>query len=31
MEKCAPTFAHYGYFMAAETLRKKAEEIYARA
>ncbi|MEE3437375.1 MAG: tetratricopeptide repeat protein [Lachnospiraceae bacterium] len=31
MEKCAPTFAHYGYFMTAETLRKKAEEIYARA
>lgn len=31
MEKCAPTFAYFGYFMAAEELEKKAEEIYARA
>ncbi len=31
LEKCAPTFSYYGYFMAAETLKKKAEELYARA
>ncbi len=28
-EKCAPTFAYYGYFMAAEELTKRAEAIYA--
>lgn len=28
-EKCAPTFAYYGYFMAAEELTAKAEAIYA--
>ncbi len=29
-EKCAPAFDHYGYFLAAKKLRKKAEDIYAR-
>ena len=28
-EKCAPTFAYYGYFMDAEELTKRAEAIYA--
>ena len=28
-EKCAPTFEYYGYFLAAETLRERAEKIYA--
>ena len=27
-EKCAPTFAHYGYFLVDEDLRKRAQEIY---
>ena len=31
LEKCAPTFSYYGWFMTAEELRQKAEEIYARA
>ncbi|MGX8698914.1 MAG: tetratricopeptide repeat protein [bacterium] len=30
-EKCAPGFAHYGYFLTAETLRDRAESIYAGA
>lgn len=30
-EKCAPTFDYYGYFMAAEELKKRAKEIYERA
>ena len=29
-EKCAPSFSYYGYFMAAEELMKRAEEIYER-
>lgn len=29
-EACAPTFAYYGYFAAAETLKKTAETIYER-
>lgn len=28
-EKCAPVFAYYGYFLAADELKKTAEEIYA--
>lgn len=28
-EKCAPVFAYYGYFMNAEDLKKRAEDIYA--
>lgn len=27
-EKCAPTFAYYGYFAAAQALQKRAKEIY---
>ena len=30
-EKCAPVFAHYGYFLADADLRKRAEAIYERA
>ena len=30
-EKCAPTFDYYGYFAAAEELKKRAKEIYERA
>ena len=30
-EHCAPTFSYYGYFLTAETLKKRAEEIYERA
>lgn len=30
LEKCAPSFSYYGYFMAAEEFSRKAEEIYAR-
>ncbi|MDO4401051.1 MAG: tetratricopeptide repeat protein [Coriobacteriia bacterium] len=30
-EKCAPVFAHYGYFLADEDLRNRAEAIYERA
>ncbi len=29
-EKCAPSFSYYGYFAAAEELKKTAEEIYER-
>lgn len=28
-EKCAPVFSYYGYFLAADELTKRAEEIYA--
>ena len=28
-EKCAPVFDHYGYFLAAQELRTRAEKIYA--
>ncbi len=31
LEKCAPTFSYYGYFMAANELKKRSEEIYERA
>ena len=27
-ETCAPTFSYYGYFLAAEELKEKAEQIY---
>ena len=30
-EKCAPSFAYYGYFAAAEELQNEAREIYERA
>lgn len=30
-EHCAPTFAYYGYFLTAEALKKRAEDIYERA
>ena len=30
-EKCAPSFAYYGYFFAAEELQKEAKRIYERA
>ena len=30
-EKCAPTFAHYGYFLVAEDLTAHAETLYAEA
>lgn len=30
-EKCAPTFAHYGYFLADEDLRERARVIYERS
>ena len=30
-EKCAPSFAFYGYFLAAEELQKEAARIYERA
>ena len=29
-EKCAPTFSYYGYFLAADELNRRAEEIYHR-
>lgn len=29
-EKCAPTFSYYGYFMAANELKRRAETIYER-
>ena len=29
-EKCAPSFSYYGYFLAAQELTKRAEEIYER-
>ncbi len=30
-EKCAPTFAYYGYFLVDADLRERAKEIYERA
>ena len=30
-EKCAPSFSYYGYFLAANALKQRAEEIYERA
>ena len=27
-EKCAPSFEYYGYFMTAQSLKDRAEEIY---
>lgn len=30
-EKCAPTFSYYGYFLAAQELTRRAEELYERA
>ena len=30
-EKCAPSFAYYGYFLAADELQKEAKRIYERA
>ena len=30
-EKCAPTFAHYGYFVVAEDLVARASALYAEA
>ena len=30
-EKCAPVFAHYGYFLADGDLRERAKAIYERA
>ena len=29
-EKCAPVFEYYGYFLAAQDLKTRAEEIYGR-
>ena len=29
-EKCAPTFAYYGYYFTAKELEKRAAEIYGR-
>ena len=29
-EKCAPTFLYYGYFLAADELKKRSEAIYER-
>ena len=29
-EKCVPSFSYYGYFLTAEELEKRAEEIYER-
>lgn len=29
-EKCAPTFSYYGWFLAANELKWRAEDIYAR-
>ena len=31
LEKCAPTFEYYGYFLAAEQMKKQAEALYAGA
>ncbi|MCR5229898.1 MAG: tetratricopeptide repeat protein [Solobacterium sp.] len=31
LEKCAPAFSYYGYFMAAEELKQTAEKIYEGA
>lgn len=30
-EKCAPAFSYYGYFLAANELKKRSEAIYERA
>lgn len=30
-EKCAPTFSYYGYFMAAQDLTRRSEELYERS
>ena len=30
-EKCAPTFAYYGWFAAADELNERARAIYERA
>lgn len=30
-EKCAPSFAYYGYFLAADQLQKEAARIYERS
>ena len=30
-EKCAPTFEYYGYFLAAQELNRRSEDIYERA
>ena len=30
-EKCAPSFAYYGYFLAADELKKEAARIYERS
>ena len=30
-EKCAPTFAHFGYFLVAQDLETRAAELYAKA
>ena len=30
-EKCAPAFAYHGYFLDAEELKQRADEIYARS
>lgn len=30
-EKCAPTFAHYGYFLTSDDLAQRAQAIYERA
>ena len=31
LEKCAPVFEHYGYFAAAQELKRRSEDIYERA
>ncbi len=31
LEKCAPTFSYFGYFLAAEELKQTAEKIYEGA
>ena len=31
ISKCAPTFDHFGYFLYAAELKKRAKEIYERA
>ena len=30
-EKCAPSFAYYGYFLAADELEREAKRVYERA
>ena len=29
-EKCAPAFSWYGFFLQAEELQKRADEIYSK-